>query len=252
MNNAIPVLVAALALGLGACKKEKATAPDPSPATSATMRVAFNLKNGTAPYTLTTLLTDSAGHKVRFDKVRFYLSAIHLEDDNHVTVAEYHEKVFLVDAANSSNTFTLGTMAPGHVHMTEMHLGLDSATNHQDPMLATAPLNDATMHWGWNPAAGYKFVVLEGRVDSNVDGLVDSTDQLVEYHLATDALFMMAEAHTHADVEAGNTYTLQVTVDIGAVAGARDLLAKPMCHSMGMDMPFAMSLMQAMVLAIHD
>ncbi|MCB0790680.1 MAG: hypothetical protein H6595_13335 [Flavobacteriales bacterium] len=246
-------LFAFMALAITACKKDEPeeTGPDCSVYHYGTVKINFDLLNGTAPYSLTDQLTDSAGHAVVFDQVRFYVSGIHLADDGGTEVAHFEDKVLLVDAANSSNTYTLGDVNSQHIHMVTFDLGLDSVTNHADPTTAEAPLNDATMHWGWNPAAGYKFLVLEGRVDDDGDGTVDANDPTFVYHVATDALLRSDEVHVHQDLGDCSTLTMMVGVDVAQLAAVTDMLTNNDTHTSN-NMDLAIRLMDALVNAIDE
>lgn len=229
MNIRTLASVAALALLITACKKDKPlppTPPAPAPTGDATIRMQFNWVSGMNAFDMNATYADGAGNPVRFTTLKFYASDFHLTDDDDVTVAEYHHKVVLVDAAATDNIFTLGTMAPGHVHEVHFALGLDSETNHADPTVAEYPLNIPGMHWSWNPAAGYKFLNMEGYIDSNGNGVYDSgTEQAFTYHCATDALRRELHRHIHADANAGSTVVLGVKVDVNTLLAGLDLLA---------------------------
>lgn len=73
----------------------------------------------------------------------------------------------------------------------KFNIGVPPALNHADPSLpantsALNTMNIGSMHWGWNP--GYKFVSLEGKVDTIPDG-IDNFDHSFFFHLGMDSLF---------------------------------------------------------------
>lgn len=218
-------VLAALPIAFTACKKdEDAPAPTPVPTTAA-MKLSFNLVSGTVPFNINTMYTDGAGHAIRCNTLKFYVSDVHLMDDDANVVGDFHDSYLLVDGAASSNVFDLGAMNAGHVHMINFSLGLDSATNHADPLTAAYPLNIPGMHWSWNPTAGYKFLNMEGLVDGNGDGDVDDTEDVpFTYHCATDALLREDGFHQHEDVVAGTTVTLSAKVDVNMLLMDMDLL----------------------------
>ena len=244
-------VLAALAMSCSACKKDSEEPPvDEHEHHHGTVRLAFSFGNLGGAYDLSTQLTDAAGHKVKFNSVRFFISGIHLTDDAHATIAAFNSTL-LVDASNATNDWELGEIEAQLIHEVALSVGLDSLTNHADPTIAAPPLNDATMHWGWAPAMGYKFVVLEGHVDSNGDGVADATDTAVEYHLATDDLLTEEEIHLDHDLVEGETFTAHAGLDLGGLVAGLDVLAHPTTSTMG-DEVFAASLMQAFVAALNE
>lgn len=225
MNSNRLTLLALAALSLTACKKEKKTeTPQPPASADATVSVRFQFVHGSNPFDINANYTDGADHAVRFTTLRFYASDFHLEDDAGATVADFHDKVVLADGALPNQAYELGTMAPGHIHQVHFALGLDSATNHADPLAAPYPLNIPGMHWSWNPVAGYKFLNMEGHVDGNGDGdYEDVEDKVFTYHCATDALLREDHFHYHADVN-GGAVTLVAKVDVAVLLMGLDLL----------------------------
>ena len=61
-----------------------------------------------------------------------------------------------VNGTAAMNTSLRGTAPSADVHAVEFTLGVPFASNHGDPLTATAPLGDAAMHWHWR--GGYKFM----------------------------------------------------------------------------------------------
>ncbi len=246
-------LLALIGLSLAACKKDEEEAPAPTPTptpTTGTVKMAFTFMHGTNAFDLNNTYQDGAGNNIRFDKVKFYASNIHLMDDAAAEVAHFHDTYLLLDASAASNTFTLGAINPGHVHEAEFTLGLDSETNHADPTLAEAPLNIPEMHWSWNPTAGYKFLNMEGHVDTNGDGdFDDATDGVFTYHCATDAMAREAMVHIHADVTAGGTATLNAKVDMAVVLQSLNLVTNSVAMGGG---PANAAAMDALVTAIGE
>ncbi len=221
-------IMAALSLTFVACKKDddEDTTTTPAP-TTGTVKASFAFMNNGSAFSINDALLDGAGNNVQFSRLKFYISDIHLMDDAANTVGEFHETVLLLDAS-TSNEFTLGSMSPGHIHEAHMALGLDSATNHANPIDAAYPLNVADMHWNWNPTAGYKFLLMEGHVDGNGDGdFVDAEDIAFTYHCATDALLRETHIHVHQDVTVGGTVTIEAAVDVARIISGLDFLGTP-------------------------
>ncbi|MCB0763955.1 MAG: MbnP family protein [Flavobacteriales bacterium] len=251
MNSKNLLLLASMAIAITACKKDDDPAPTPAPAgnNTATVKMAFTFMNGTAPFDMNASYQDGAGHAFRFSGLKFYVSDIHLTDDGGATVGEFHDTYLLVDAGGT-NDFTLGAISAAHIHEAHFALGLESAVNHADPLAAEYPLNVPDMHWSWNPTAGYKFLLIEGKVDGNSDGDYDDAEDLdVQYHCATDAMFRETHEHIHADADAGTTVTLQAKVDVGVIISGLDLLANPTAHGGGANNALAMD---SLVTAIDE
>lgn len=150
---------------------------------------------------------DVNGVNVKFVDLRYYLSnfEVHDDADNSAMIAE--NKVILIDAGSTEHV-DLGSIPESFSHIHEMHFlfGLDTITNHQDPIVAEAPLNDASMHWGWNPDGGYKFMVVEGEVE------IDGDYQSFAIHLATDPVLRSLSKEVHRDVE-NNSIMLMTMVN---------------------------------------
>ena len=158
--------------------------------------------------------------------VAFILSAVSY---THL-LGHYEDTYILVDATNTSNTFTLGDLSPAEVHGAEITLGLAPEVNTSDPLVAEAPLNDPDMMWAWSTSAGRMFLKLEGRVDGNADGDVDDAEDFdFMYHCLNlnNDLLREIHVHVHADVTAGATAVLNSKVDLGVVVSGLDLLTNP-------------------------
>jgi hypothetical protein len=248
MNTTQLAMLAALSMAFFSCKKDDDEGDDHAHDHDATIQMQFNFMHGSNSFDQNMNYTDGAGHAIRFSALKFYASDFHLEDDAGTTVADYHSKAILADGSNPTAVFPLGTMGHGHIHEVHFSLGLDSATNHTtDPTSAPYPLNLAGMHWSWNPAAGYKFLLMEGLVDGNADGDLDDTEDVAfVYHCATDALLRTDHALIHADVD-GGTVTLMAKVDVATLVSGLDFLAVPI--AMGGE-PTNIAAMDSLVSAI--
>jgi hypothetical protein len=229
MNTKHLAFGALIALALVSCKKDDELPPTSTPSTpgtTGTVKMSFEFVNGQQAFDMSANYVDGANHQVRFSAIKFYVSDIHLEDMGGSTVGDFHDTYLLVDASAPSNEFTLGSVPEGHIHMAHFALGLESAVNHADPTVAEFPLNVPDMHWSWNPTAGYKFLLIEGKVDGNGDGdFDDPEDKNVTYHCATDPMFRQDELMAMLDVSVGSTVTIPAKVDVGTLISGLDLLA---------------------------
>lgn len=249
MKNSF-IALALLALGITACKKEKDEHDHGGGGGTAlaTISMKFNLVHGASAFDINTNYIDGAGHAMRFSTLKFYASDFRLVDDAGNTVADYGGKALLIDGTTPNAAYELGSMSHGHVHDVHFKLGLNATLNHADPTVAPHPLNIPGMHWSWNPAAGYKFLNMEGHVDGNGDGDFDDVeDKTFTYHCATDALLREDHVHWHADVH-GNT-TLEAKVDVAVLLMGLDLLTNSV--AMGAN-PNCVAAMNNLAAAVAD
>ncbi len=179
--------------------------------------IQFNMNEGENTFSYDTVY-ELNGVSVEFSELRFYVSDIMLHDD--AGNSEMMTQTLLLDAGTAENSFTIGQTSFSHIHELHLLFGLNETVNHEDPTEADAPLNDAGMHWGWNPDMGYKFLKAEFSVDTDGDNVPDTGGAI---HCATDALareFMIA---AHQDVE-GETAQLTIDVDVMSFFNGVDFL----------------------------
>lgn len=127
-----------------------------------------------------------------FKRLDYYISNITLyHDHGQSTLAK---DVFLLIRKKGEINQKLGDFNIGTLDSISFNIGIDTTLNHGDPTLwpADHPLapKDPDMHWGW--AAGYKFVVLEGK-----NG-VDDLD--FEMHAFGDAILSKAVIPTKGKI----------------------------------------------------
>lgn len=224
MRTHISILTV-LALALTSCKKDKEAEPASPGSTTGTFKLAIGFHWEDGDFDLANTYADGVGNAIKFSAVKFYLSETHLKNGGN-TEADFHDSFILVDATNEG-VYTIGTVTPGSFDELGIVIGLDSATNHADPTLAQPPLNDPGMHWSWNPAAGYKFLVLEGRVDDDGDGVIDDGDPVFTYHCATDAALRETTLPFSASVTAGGTMQSHMEVRVNLIIAGVNMLATP-------------------------
>jgi hypothetical protein len=236
MNTYKALLGLLIVSSLQACKDDAPASPsDPStPTGQADLRMEVGFHFGSGDFDLANTYTDGEGRAIRFTTLRFFMSNLLLQSDAGDAILEDREVVWLVDAATGDTAFTITDLPTGLVHTLRMNLGLDSAVNHSDPMqYDAAPLNDATMHWGWNPAVGYKFLQMEGHYDDDDDGVVDASDPTFSYHCASDAMRRELILPLEVDVVAGGTATRHVEVFVDRIMQSVNTMATPMAHGGG-------------------
>lgn len=196
--NTLLITVLALGLGLASCDNDEVT--------SRTVNLRVKAMNAGEVIQLTTDY-DVNGQVLNFDEFKFFLSDVSVRNSNNAVLANNSGNPLLVTTEQTQ--FNIGETEAEDFQMLRFSLGLDSVTNHQDPLSAPAPLNDATMHWNWNPAAGYKFFRMEGTVDG---------ENFVS-HAAKDVLF-----RPNIEVSVGSVTMTDENVQIELVLELSDLL----------------------------
>lgn len=225
--NKISLTVLAIALVAFSCKKP----PEEEPPTDNTTDLQDEFK-----MSVTSMWGDESfaydteyavdGIPVKFQDLRLLLSEFHLFSDG--TEEQIMENSAALIDAGLEGEFTIRDLELTHIHDMECLLGLDSLTNHADPTLAESPLNDATMHWGWAPEEGYKFIRIEGTRDLIGDG----TFTPFAIHAATDELKRELEFDVHQDVE-NDAIVASLTIDFEQFFSGVDLSGDPLTGTHG-------------------
>jgi hypothetical protein len=142
------------------------------------------------------------GTAVKFSIAQFYVGGIAVVDlDGRETAME--GKYLLVKP--ESGLQEAGAMALGHAHELRFFIGVGPEENNQsesdftsrradDPLSIQFP----AMHWSW--LTGYRFIRIDGRVDTNGDG---APDESLAFHIGTDPFLTHLEFTTHQDLKGG-------------------------------------------------
>ena len=221
------IVCALLAAGvLVACKREEEVPPEEHvhEAHTVDLRLSLVFKHGTHDYELASEYSDDFGHLYKLDRIRFLLSDLYVIDDFTTVLASYPGVQLLVDAEQPTNDFALGTLTAAHGHQIRFTMGLAPDLNNADPDTCQAPLDDTSMHWGMGANEGYWFLVMEGRVDSDGNGVVDASDDAFTYRCGTDALARTGWALMHADLPDGGNFTVEAPVDVERLMSGVDVL----------------------------
>jgi len=152
----------------------------------------FSHKVGSEPLVLhETLFSIWNGKTVVLSRAEFYLSEMELLHTNGAKTP-LTDQYLLVNANASGVEFDLGEWPVDGILGMTLHVGVPQSVNHNDPAAwpdkhPLAPKNPS-MHWGW--AAGYIFLVVEGRVDNDGDGVPETPFQ---FHNIDDILDRSAQ-----------------------------------------------------------
>jgi hypothetical protein len=178
--NYFSILALSLAVTLFSCKKKKDETIKDTP-TVLQAKLSMRPMFGSEELNLDSIYTMSNGYKIRFYEVKAYFTDIKSGNSilKDAALFNFRETGTLVFQANQvvSNPLSI-----------QFGIGVPSSINHNDPSFfpASNPLNIAIandMHWDWNP--GYIFFKVEAKVDTIVDGVVN-TDFNLMYHVGTD------------------------------------------------------------------
>lgn len=172
---------------------------------------------------------DVNGTAVRFDVANFYVGGIALMTDEGDRV-EFTDKYLLVTPDNVHQP--VGEVDPGHYHMVTFFIGVDPVTNSQtesdftnrpadDPLAEQVP----RMHWNWN--SGYRFLRIDGEVDTDGDG---TPDQAMEFHLGRDEYLKTLQFMSHRDFKTGANM-LEFTLDLARLFDGIDLATNYSMHT---------------------
>jgi hypothetical protein len=143
-------------------------------------RVQLNIDHrlGAEIFQLDQIASNNLQQEFQVTRLEYYLSQVTLVYDGgkEIVLEDYYlirpEEATFID---------LGFIDLSQLEAIQFGIGIDSATNHEDPSLydPSHPLGpkDPSMHWGW--AAGYRFVAYEGATGPNFG-------RLFQYHALGD------------------------------------------------------------------
>ncbi len=85
-------------------------------------------------------------------------------------------------------------------------------------------MQEPTMHWNWN--AGYKFLRIDGMVDTDADGI---PDQAVEYHLGSNPFYAILSSPEQISLTEADP-AITVRFDLAALFAGADLSTGEVTH----------------------
>lgn len=177
------------------------------------------------------LYDDYMGRKYRVELLKFYLSNCFLEKQDGTLIPIVD--VALVDYALATPlSIDLDVETDNYINL-HFAVGLDSLMNASDPadFESSHPLSIANnTYWSW--ASKYKFFMLEGRVDSQSDGIADAT---FSYHSGFNSLYReitvpLNDFNISSD---GAAVLLELNLEsvLNGEAGVIDFVSEPFSHS---------------------
>tara|TARA_B100000900_G_C20511616_1_gene688263 strand:- start:358 stop:1104 length:747 start_codon:yes stop_codon:yes gene_type:complete len=178
------------------------------------------------------LYDDYMGRKFRIELLKFYFSNCVLEKQDGTLVPIVD--VALVDYASTSPLSIDIDVETGNYINLHFAVGLDSLMNFSDPsdFDSSHPLSISNnTYWSW--ASKYKFFMLEGRVDSQSDGIADAT---FSYHSGFNSFYReitisLNDFNINSD---GAAVLLELNLEsvLYGEAGIIDFVIEPNAHSL--------------------
>lgn len=181
--NVFFLLVFAMSLSLGACKKDKEE--------DSTIRVIPRAFYNNEPLEIGALYTENHGYTIRIDAFKSYISNVSIKDEegNAYTV----RGISLIDFADP-DTWVIEVPQAKYTSI-KYSIGVPESLN-KDNDPAAYPTNhplsvygSAGMFWSWN--SGYIFTKFEGK--ANLDGEESPILEPFAYHVGEDFLFRSHE-----------------------------------------------------------
>jgi hypothetical protein len=186
---------------------------------SENLMLKFHHLAGTLPMAYNQEFTLSTGRKIKFTKAQMYLSGFKATGSS---VDETYNTHLLITGEDDAS-YPIGKLITANsVTGLRLAVGVDSSYNHLDPasFVAADPLSanqEYFGHWGWNP--GYKFIVMEGMIDSTTAMNGTVTYPFI-YHLGFEEVYKLFSITT--DFTSDGTDEL-VELDVDWLAFFNDL-----------------------------
>ena len=209
----------------GACDKDECS--------RAQLKLSFSTNINQDQLVLNDVLYDDyTGRKFRIELLKFYFSNCVLEKQDGTLVPIVD--VALVDYASTSPLSIDIDVETGNYINIHFAVGLDSLMNASDPsdFDSSHPLSIANnTYWSW--ASKYKFFMLEGRVDSQSDGIADAT---FSYHSGFNSFYreITIPLNDFNITSDGNALLLELNLEsvFYGEAGIIDFVNEPNAHSL--------------------
>lgn len=188
----------------------------------------FEYKVGTQAFSLGQTYT-IGGTAVVFDVANFYIGGIVLKDDEGKETS-IDGKYLLVKPTEAH--YEVAEIKKGHYHNVNFFIGVDATANGQttedftsrpadDPLAIQNP----AMHWNWN--SGYRFVRIDGKVDTDGDGTPETN---MSFHLGTNALLRNLAFTAHSDLVKDHN-EVEFTFDLAKLFEGVDLKTEYSTHT---------------------
>ena len=170
------------------------------------------------------------GVNTSFNVANFYISNIRIMNEDS-EMAIFEDLNLLATPENT--TFELGEIDIDHYHMIRFNIGVQAEENNQSEIDFTSrPASDPlamqtpAMHWNWN--AGYRFLRVDGLVDTDGDG---TPSDILEIHIGTDNFLTEAAVMLQKDAEDNDQNIIELEFDIANLFTVIDLTTENITHT---------------------
>lgn len=229
MKKLILLLIPLLALTLQSCKKD-----DPGPSQARLNFIFdFNVDGEPLEFGKTYVIN---GSTVSFDAANFYLGGLKLKlaSGNILDLSSQYLLGGIGNSASLENPIDVTDITG-----IDYFIGVDSVTNAQSEEDFTTrtsddPLSiqDPSMHWSWG--TGYKFLRVDGDIDTDGDG---TPDMGIAYHLGSNAMLKNRSQQDVIKLKGGDN-DLMINFDLNQFFTGVDLSVELDTHT-GNNLPLA-------------
>ncbi|NND04740.1 MAG: hypothetical protein HKN87_00045 [Saprospiraceae bacterium] len=182
---------------------------------------------------------DIDGTAVSFDVLNYYLSGLYIQQANGLEINLQNE--YLLAGPNGIVTLN-GGVDVSNITKVKFFIGVDSVANNQTevdfldrPSIDPLSLQNPAMHWNWN--TGYRFLRIDGNVDTDGNGTVDTG---VAYHLGTDPFLKNFDFNTNIQIVEGAN-VVSFVLDLGVLFEGVDMSTELETHTVD-NLPLAQRL----------
>lgn len=172
---------------------------------------------------------DINGTMVSFETVNFYIGDMTFTPEEGDPTEFTGDHLLITPDAGHQE---VGEVSAGHYHMLSFFVGVSEDANNQteedftnrkdpDPLAEQTP----SMHWSWN--SGYKFIRIDGSVDTDGDGTPETG---MQFHLGNNDRRATIIFQAHHDLEKGAN-DLEFEFDIAKMFTNIDLSTNVSFHT---------------------
>ncbi len=154
------------------------------------------------------------GDAVSFDVAQYYIGDLSLTLDD-ASIVNFDGQYLLATPNTSALSDVSSTMGKT-ITKIDFNVGVSPSENSQSEIDFTQrntndvlSAQDPTMHWNWN--SGYKFLRVDGDVDTDADGTVDTG---IAYHIGSDPFLRSLSYDTSISLDESDneiTFTLDLS-----------------------------------------